>query len=340
MNNTTLQRLPKCFLLLHIKAVDLKIKLFSVIGASLIPFIITVNLLLIFGIIKTKRNKFTPSQILFLTLFVSDLSFGVVQVPTQTYLIWISHNPTCLEIQLEAFFTTFAPCMSGTLLCMISVDRYIYVAHKNYYKKIVTKWSLTITVVGVILTSTTLAILNVLPITRRDEIKIAKRFFAMSAYTGTLLSIAVISYAALLRKVKQKTKNSSIPRGTDLRLTKTIAIIIAIEVVTYFPLMILLSVFANSLLNSTDQRYIHKINTDLLWANLPCQINAIINSLIYLAKNGPMKRYYSKLFNCGKDKRTLREVAHPKALCDSKTKQNLNSTPAAKNLNLIFSQFQ
>ena len=57
------------------------------IYAGLIPLIVSVNLLLIFGIIKTKRNKFTSSQILFLALFMSDLTFGVAQLPIQIYLL-------------------------------------------------------------------------------------------------------------------------------------------------------------------------------------------------------------------------------------------------------------
>ena len=36
------------------------------------------NLLLIFGIIKARRNKLNSSQALFSTLFVSDLSFDFV----------------------------------------------------------------------------------------------------------------------------------------------------------------------------------------------------------------------------------------------------------------------
>ena len=39
--------------------------LLAVIYASIIPLIIGANLLLISGIIKTKRDKFTSSQILF-----------------------------------------------------------------------------------------------------------------------------------------------------------------------------------------------------------------------------------------------------------------------------------
>ena len=99
------------------------------IYASLIPLIVSVNLLLIFGIIKTKRNKFTSSQILFLALFMSDLTFGVVQLPIQIYLLQNSSVPTCFEFQLNAFTIAFTIFMSGTILLVISADHYIKVIH-------------------------------------------------------------------------------------------------------------------------------------------------------------------------------------------------------------------
>ena len=289
---------------------DVKSKILSVTHASLIPFIINANLLLIFGIIKTKRNKFTSSQILFLTLFSGDLTRGFVQLPAEIHLLWNPHEPTCFKVHLSKFSMMFPIIMSGTLLCVISVDRYIYVVHNNYYKKIVTKRSLTITIVWVIATSVTWTTLEVVFGVRLERAKIAKLYFAMSAYSRAIVAVAVVLYAVLLRKVKQTIKNSSVPQGIDSSLAKTIAIIVAIEVVTYFSIMVFLNAFAYELLNSTDKCYIQKLRMDLLWTALPCQINAIINSVIYLAKNGPMKRYYSKLFNCGINKRNLRKVAH------------------------------
>ena len=341
MNNTMmpfLHRYPQYILLLQTKDVNVKNKLMSVTSASLIPFIVTVNLLLIFGIIKTKRNNFTSSQILFLTLFVSDLTFGVVQISMQTYTLWKSHAPTCSEIQASIFFMTFPLCMSGTLLCVISLDRYICVLHNNNYKRIVTKLSLTITIVWVILTSITWATLNVLFKTRLEIAKIAKLHFALSAYTGAMLLISVALYAALLTKVKQTTKNSPLSQGIDSSLTKTIAVIIATQVVNYFPLMVCLNIFGYGLLNSTDKSYLQKLGNDLLWTMIPCHINAIINSAIYFARNGQLKRYYSKLFNCGNDTRNVKEVAHPNASLDGKTKQHLDFMPGAKNLGWYSSQ--
>lgn len=83
------------------KDVNARNKLLILVYASLIPLIIGVNLLSIFGIIKTKRNKFTSSQIVFLTLFVSDLTISIVQLPIHIYLTWKASNQTYFEIELD-----------------------------------------------------------------------------------------------------------------------------------------------------------------------------------------------------------------------------------------------
>ena len=111
------QRLPKCILLFSTKHANIRILLTAVYG-SLTPLFIDANFLLIIRLIKTKRSKFTSSQILFSTLFVSDLTFGVVQIPTKIYLLWKSSEPTCFEVQLSAFSMSFPICMSFNLLCV------------------------------------------------------------------------------------------------------------------------------------------------------------------------------------------------------------------------------
>ena len=82
--------------------------------------IVSVNLVLTFGIIKTKRNKFTSSQISFLALFMSDMTFGVVQLPIQIYVLQKSSVTTCFEFHLSAFTITFPTFMSGTVVSDIS----------------------------------------------------------------------------------------------------------------------------------------------------------------------------------------------------------------------------
>ena len=69
MNNTTQlpQRLPKCILLFHTKDANIRILLSAVYG-SLILLIIGADLLLILGLIKTKKGK-----IYFITYFIFNI---------------------------------------------------------------------------------------------------------------------------------------------------------------------------------------------------------------------------------------------------------------------------
>ena len=66
MYSTTQQflyKFPACEVVFRTKDPDARTTLLTVIYASLIPLIIVINSLLIFGIFKTKQRKFTPSQI-------------------------------------------------------------------------------------------------------------------------------------------------------------------------------------------------------------------------------------------------------------------------------------
>ena len=313
MNSTTQfpQRLPKCILFFPIKHANTRILLTAVYG-SLIPLIIGANLLLILGLIKTKRSKFSLSQILPSKLFVSDLTFGVVQLPTKIYLLWKTSEPTCFEVQLSAFSMPFPLVMSFNLLCVISIERYIYVVHKEFYTRIVTKRLLAIVVVCLILISfiwpTTEARLRA----KLDIVKLAKTYIVLSAYAAAMLAIGIVFNVALLRNVKQKTQKSSVQQTLDSSLTKTIGLIIGVMVAAYLPVIIAGDIAAYAFISSVDIFHIKKRGSALLWALMPSQFNAVLNSVIYLTRNSCMKRYYSKFFNCGNKENKMKQV-HPSA---------------------------
>ena len=314
MNNKTeefVRRFTKCTLLFHTKGANVKNKVLTVIYASLIPLIIVANLLLIFGIMKTRRNKLNSSQVLFLTLFVSDLTFGVVQIPSKIYLLWKTSEPTCFEIQLNSFSMTFPICMSGTLLCVISIDRYINIVHNRYYKRLVTKKSLTITIILVTLISFMWGTFDAQFTAESDTRKLAKMFIALSVYAGTVLGLGIIFNVALLRNVKRKARNSSMEQTIESDLTKTIALIVGLMVTAYLPAIIAINIAAYAFINSTAKQFIQKSSGNFLWILIPSQTNAVINSVIYFARNSPMKRYYCKLLNCGNHNRTFEKtVSH------------------------------
>ena len=306
MNNNTNQfprRKPKCFTFTRTRQAGVIGEPLFVIYASLIPLIVGANLLSIFGIIKTKRKNFTSTQILFLTLFLSDITIGVVQIPIQIYIKWGSSNPSCFQTQLNAFLRAFPVSMSGTILCIISIDRYMNVVYNAFHKRIVTKRLLAIVFILVVLISAMWGTLDAQLKTETHVTKAAHFYIALSAYTGTILATGVVFNVALLRNVKQKTQHSSVQQALDARFTNTIAIIVFVMVTAYLPLLIVFSFAGYALNHPADRKSIQKKGANVLWTMISPQINAVLNSVIYVARNSRMKRYYYKLFHCETEKR-------------------------------------
>ena len=301
MNNSTNSSCKN--FLEHLQGIDTNVKtVVTVLHASLIPLIIGANLVLIFGITKTKRKKFTSSQILFLTLFSSDLTYGVVQIPLEIYVKWDKKkNPSCFESIVGSFSIIYPLCMSGAILSAIGVDRYIRVVHNKYCKRIITNKSLTVTITLTILISIVWATVQV-----SESMDFEHFFIAMSTYTGAVLAVGVVFNVALLKHVKQKTKNSSVPQAVNTSLTKTVTLILASLVVAYLPLMITLIIISFALIHHcTNKVFIRKVYDALVLTLIPPQVNAVLNSVIYFSRNSRLKRYFYKLLISGNESAPL-----------------------------------
>ena len=168
--------------------------------------------------------------------------------------------------------------------------------HNRHDKRIVTNKSLAVTIILAFLVSSMWPTL----INKDLEItKVAKFSIALSAYTGALLAIGVILNLALLRHIKQISHNSSIHQTLDPTLTKTIAIILAAQVIAYIPVLIIFNIALYMLSTTTSNDVASKIGKTLLWKTILPQINAVANLLIYFTRNSRMRRYYYSLFTCG-----------------------------------------
>ena len=223
--------------------------------------------------------------------------------------------------------------MSGTILCIISIDRYISVVTHEYYIKIATNKSLAITIAWATLTSFIWVTHDVLLRVKHDMTKLAKLCITMIDNTRTAIVAAVILNIALLKSARQKTKNSSIKQSFDSKLLKTIVLIVGIMVACYTQLMMTLNIAEYAFINSPGEIYIKKNREiKLLFKVLPCKVNAILNSVIYLTRCGRMKRYYYRLFNSGVDKRHLKEAVASVAnlALDSNEQQHIHSIYADK----------
>ena len=299
MNNTTVTfqyRKPYCIWIAYPKDSDVRTQVLIALYATLTVLIITVNLLCINGIIKTKTDKFNSSRVLFLILFASDMTIGALQLPLGIYIFQKTQRPTCFELQLHMFSFIFPTLISGSVLCVISIDRYINVVSNTYYKKIVTKKFLPVTIVLVTITSFTWSIFQALLMVSVDKRKLRNGSIALPTYWKVAMMINVTFNLALLRNVKKKAKNSTTRQSIGLRLTKTISIIVATFLAAFLPAAVILHIFAYAVMNSSDINFIHNIIKVSYWVFMSTQLNAALNSVIYLSRNSRIKKYYCSLF--------------------------------------------
>ena len=257
----------------------------TAVYACLIPSIIMANLFSIIGIFKTKKNKYASSRILFLALFLSDLTIGAIQLPLEIYLIWKSGSPTCLEIDLSQFVTIFPIALSGNILCIIPIDRYIHVVHSTRYEWMVTIKLLTVAIILMTLISFVWGVSTAL-------LHANFVFLVLTVCEGVIIILGVWVNIAILINVKLRTKNST-TRQTALNtnLTKTILMIVTVMLIAYIPLIAHVNIMQYVLRNWTNLHSITKV-ISLRWAMIPSQLNAVINSVIYFTRNSRMKSYF------------------------------------------------
>ena len=280
---------------------DINKQALTVIYAIFIPLIVIANLLLVIGIMKVKRKELTTSQIFFILLALSDISLGVVHLPIQLFLLQTDTIITCLQLQLRAFWFTFPMILSGNTMVIITIDRFIHVTKKRPTRKLM-KGLITVDVLITFTWSIIYALLS-------DDLDIkaaAKYFIGLSMYEGIGLAISILLNILLLGNVQKQTRNSSInknqlptknvsvKRKSD-SLTTTIALISTTLVITYIPSVVALNVAAYTFLFSSDQEKIKTVPIVITWSLVTAQLNAILNSVIYISRNGKIKRYFKRL---------------------------------------------
>ena len=113
----------------------------------------------------------------------------------------------------------------------------------------------------------------------------------MTVYLVIFTITAVVLNVAFLRNVKQQPQNSCVPQAQVLNsdLTKIIIITVTTLVTTYLPLLITLFVAINAV-NFANKQLFKLMRNVFIWTLIPLQINAVLNSVIYLARNKCMRR--------------------------------------------------
>ena len=99
--------------------------------------------------------------------------------------------------------------MSYSFSYVISIDRYINVVSNTFYKRIVTKRLLPVTIGLVIVTSLIWATFEALFMISVDKREVEKGYIALATYCEVLIAINITINVALPTNVKNQTKKST-----------------------------------------------------------------------------------------------------------------------------------
>ena len=104
-------------------------------------------------------------------------------------------------------------------------------------------------------------------------------------------------------------------------------------IAAYLPLIITLNFATYGFTSSTDKSFTRKrANAHL--TTMSCQVNAVLNSVIYFSRSSRMKRYYYKLFNCETVVKCFKRATCPELnVTISNEQRQIHSVLAVKGIN-------
>nr|XP_047122524.1 histamine H1 receptor-like [Hydra vulgaris] len=265
----------------------------SMIYAAFSVFIIVSNLLLLKLLSNTRKKKYsTNNEKLVLLLSFVDLVVGSVVIPLQLVLFIKLKAVSCLFISITAFWLVFLLVFSGSIVVLISIERFVTVLHNKRFYGIHFNGACIITIIIFqFLISFGLGIWYALLVPSPKSLRQQSiYFFSISTYIFLNIILIFIINTLLLIKTKKMMRIKEIHVAehnvVERRLNKTMMLISTSLMILYLP-----SVFVG---------YTHAVNLYLnvlkqsgyIWTIVLCEFNSAFNPSIYISRN----KKYLKLY--------------------------------------------
>ena len=257
--------------------------------------------LLLAVVIKFPQLREVPSNLLLASQAVSDLLIGLVAQPLMTVRHASFLLGDCL-LELSNFWQNFASYWIHVLLyssclniCLITVDRYICIAHSLRYQTIVFEKR----VIRAISASWLFSLAFGLPVYLPETSIFRSAVRAFSAFPLALLVfITILCYFTMAkisrrhrRQIRAQININQGPTEQDFQSTKTTLLMVGVIFLCYLPAVIIALVF-----------YASK-NFEFLEATIPfiatlAFLNPSINPLVYYVRSKKIRRYVWKVVKC------------------------------------------
>ena len=261
-----------------------------VYNVLLLVTIIFLNIFLLYGLKRTNQI-FRRSNLIILSLCISDLSLGLFVQPLHLYRIY---KDSCLlskiNYGLGVLFT------NNTVLSVYFLAAYRYLSIKGGLtgKKIPRKWICLAIGLSWFL-STVVAVLHMFVLT-----KLAYFSFITAAYTiGTVLFVYFYSSVLYMARKSQKavqtnTNNIAGGRQKIIKVAKTVIALFTAMFLCYTPIIVIGEYRA--VLNRKSTTQYHDVTMIFSWSLSLVYTNSAVNAFLALYRNEQMWKLFTESF--------------------------------------------
>lgn len=234
------------------------------------------NLLLICSVSKN-LNLQTISNFFLVSMAVADLLVTALGQPLFSIFLGFQIDGQCRETVLQLFrLVANMSCSASVLhLCLISIDRCLVILH-SHEKSLRTKTRLKLSILLAWVFPIVYGILR-LTINKKGT----SHFTVISV--GICYIAIILCYALIIVKIKKQISDQAIER----RLAATMALVVVVFTICWFPLLYLRSAFA-------EENY----GVAYDWARTLALSNSSMNPWIYCFRIAEFPEAYRRLLRC------------------------------------------
>ena len=267
------------------------------------------NSVLSYGIYKSKgRNKYSRNEKLVLLLSFIDFIVALIHTPLEIVLFGYLNEIGCITISIITFWIAFPLMFSGSILVLISIERFIVVFNdkkccgvrfKGVYLLLIIIFNFIVSIgLGV-----WYALLHYF--TPDNTLAYPNFFYSTATYMVTNLIFGLLINVLLLISTSKRLRNSEIqvPRhiAIEKRLTQTMMIISVSLIVSYLP-SVATHYYLAIVLSLEDQLSILFAIKLVFWTLMLCKLNSALNAIIYVTRRKCISQIYISYFRSFVDK--------------------------------------
>lgn len=254
----------------------------------------TIGNVLVIGTVCTNPSLKIISNFWLVSMAVADLMVTALAQPIFSVFLGLQLNEECHEVVSQAFrLIANMSCSASVLhLCLISIDRCLVILRPHDFRTVRTKKRFKI---ALVIAWTLPVIYGILRLTVSKK---GTSYFTVIA-VGICYLIIISCYSLIILKVRkqgtatlkrlrgQSRRSASSEHMVERRVTVTIAIVVVIFTVCWFPLLYLRSAYAED-----------NFGVAYNWARTLALSNSSMNPWIYCFRIAEFRDAYRRLLKC------------------------------------------